>query len=76
VGAAVALPVVVSTNCGAFTPDSRLAKLTAVLPAVFSPKLTAPLCAFTQAVTSISIQVPVVTPLLVAIALPKAGALA
>ena len=39
VGAAVAPPEVWIMSCGALDPDSRLAKLTAVLPEVVSPKL-------------------------------------
>ncbi len=56
-------------------PDSRLARLIAVLPVVASAKETW-LPAVTNFVTSNSFQVAALTALLVETGLPKAGALA
>ena len=43
VGDALLPPEVSTISCGAFAPDSRLAKLMAVLPGVMSPRLYVPL---------------------------------
>jgi len=83
-GAAVALFVGVlvgtlpfeetKTSCGALAPDSRLAKLSAVLLVVVSPTLSSPF-PVTSAVTSTDVQALAATPPDDPTLLPMAGAL-
>jgi hypothetical protein len=65
--------LVVTTSCGAFPPDSLLARLIAVLPEVVSARLMSPL-PLTWLVISNSFQVAALTAPVVAKTLPTAGA--
>ena len=71
---AVAAPFSVRTNCGGFTPDSRLAMLMAVELKLVTPRLKRP-SPVTKALTSVLTQTPLVKAPEDPNWLPRSGAL-